>query len=431
MTIYAHRENFIDRALKAAEAFTAPSTGLIHYHYENSDLNYTTIPLYTNALHALALFRSKSVERFKQGRELLTHLLAYEVDGCFPVYLHEYPTARHRNWGVNFLPIFYWVLKEYKKYLNKELVSQLESAVSRILERSEKEEKERPLPKRLRSQILAFKGDIKALDWMPQSSSEWGYYFVASEMLHAEGVDVTEGLEQCRAVWHPAIGTYIGNSTYEKQAFYWEKQGYFHLAMSEWYGKPLAKERSNTLLFLQGALYQGFNPVPETSESETVWFQQKAVDDRILEVKWENYNLACEEFDGNVTQSPIERGVQYAFQLAEKELPFDKDIAEIELYLNLLPNTEVLIEGEKGTVFELEDRVFIETPTKQVSLKFSLENGEGVFLGHLARKNRPSQKSKDPAAPFRAYDHLIYLQSVSRTLQCSLKLEITTKDKAV
>ncbi len=75
-------------ALEAAGHYRSASTGFIHFNYSKEN-SLETIPLYENVCFALALIRTKRRESIQEAKELLEHLLAFEVIGVFPLDLHE------------------------------------------------------------------------------------------------------------------------------------------------------------------------------------------------------------------------------------------------------------------------------------------------------------------------------------------------------
>lgn len=88
---------------------------------------------------------------------------------------------------------------------------------------------------------------------------------------------------------------------------------------------------------------------------------------------------------------------------------------EVELFLDL-HECEISVNGERSTTFRLGDEVTI----GRIALTFSLVEGEGTFMGHLARGNRPSQVLKDGT-----YDNVIFLRTLRRgpaTLACRWRI---------
>jgi len=124
---------FIDLNLQAARKRLSPQTGWVHHCYESEGTRHDTIPLLENLCFALALFRSRLSDDILQGRQLLEKLLAFEVQGEFPIYLHEYPTIRDRGSSLDLLPALLHIQKEFGIVLGEGLQKQLAAAIARIL----------------------------------------------------------------------------------------------------------------------------------------------------------------------------------------------------------------------------------------------------------------------------------------------------------
>jgi hypothetical protein len=81
---------------------------------------------------------------------------------------------------------------------------------------------------------------------------------------------------------------------------------------------------------------------------------------------------------------------------------------EVELFLDL-HECDIRINGEQATTFQLGDEVGIRSGEVTIALNFELVEGEGMFMGHLARGNRPSQVLKEGT-----YDTTIFLRTLRR-----------------
>ncbi len=102
-----------------------------------------------------------------------------------------------------------------------------------------------------------------------------------------------------------------------------------------------------------------------------------------------------------------------------EEVPDEKKRTELNFYVDHHPDLEIRINGEKGTVFRLGDRVTIHTPNHTQVLVLKKVEGEGDFLGHISRGNRPSQLLK---GDFTAYDWRISLRTLRRSSRLKLLL---------
>ena len=91
------KRRLIDLAIASGRRRLSDQTSFVHLSYETEGAKHDTIPLFENFCYALGLFRSKLTEDIAEGKALLERLFAFEVEGNFPVYLHEYPVCRNRR----------------------------------------------------------------------------------------------------------------------------------------------------------------------------------------------------------------------------------------------------------------------------------------------------------------------------------------------
>ena len=72
----------------------------------------------------------------------------------------------------------------------------------------------------------------------------------------------------------------------------------------------------------------------------------------------------------------------------------------------------------------MSDEITLATPQIKASLQFFLEKGNGDFVGHLMRGNRPSQLKLKGADRFNAYDWQVFLRTLRREGVCDLRLRL-------
>jgi hypothetical protein len=96
------------------------------------------------------------------------------------------------------------------------------------------------------------------------------------------------------------------------------------------------------------------------------------------------------------------------------------DLFEACMYCDFSEETEIFINGQKGTTFWLGDLVEIRVPEKIIELKFDLVEGVGDFCGHIFRANRPSQVCKG----HEAYDWQIGLRTLRRSPSAQIRIGI-------
>ena len=99
------KRRMVELALHSGRKRQSKQTGFVHYCYESSTSDpHDTIPLVENFCFALALFRSRLVESVQEGKRLLEKLLAFEIGGNFPLYLHEYPHCKDIYLSIHLFP---------------------------------------------------------------------------------------------------------------------------------------------------------------------------------------------------------------------------------------------------------------------------------------------------------------------------------------
>src|SRR5580693_298520 len=140
------KRKMIELNLAAGRKAQSPQTGYIHLNYE-TDERHDTIPLLENFCFALALLRSRLSEHVLEAKALLEKLLSFEVDGNFPIYLHDFPQCKDRSLGLSLLPIFHWALADFKVALGEPLAMHMEMLIGRVLSHGYKMHSQRPLSK--------------------------------------------------------------------------------------------------------------------------------------------------------------------------------------------------------------------------------------------------------------------------------------------
>lgn len=97
---------------------------------------------------------------------------------------------------------------------------------------------------------------------------------------------------------------------------------------------------------------------------------------------------------------------------------------EIAFFIEEALAQEFYVEGERASTFKLGERVIIKSSRCNISMLFSLKSGEGRFLGHRIKGNRPSQLSAKGTYRFEAFDWQFFLRTIERKGPCCLQVEI-------
>ena len=160
-------------ALEAGRSYQSKQTHLIHYNY-SGEHHLETVPLYENACFALALLRTKEREKIKEAKELITRLLSFEVDGDFPLYLHDYPVCHSPSHSVNLAVPLHWMLKRYALLLGDRLTYALKALQGRILNRAQ----EKSLSWNAQMKYAALQNTFDPNDRHPRSPRDWGDFLI-------------------------------------------------------------------------------------------------------------------------------------------------------------------------------------------------------------------------------------------------------------
>lgn len=122
----------IEIAVQAGRRRQSLRSGFIHY-FPGFEGHADTIPIFENFCFAFALFRLKTTESVKEGKEIIEKLLSFQLeDGNFPVYLHEYPKAWDFKLGAKIGPILKQILVDFGHVLNSDYKDRLKNALNKI-----------------------------------------------------------------------------------------------------------------------------------------------------------------------------------------------------------------------------------------------------------------------------------------------------------
>jgi hypothetical protein len=347
-------------ALSAGKKRQSEETGFVHHCYEHPEKSWETIPIYENFCFALALLRSRTAENILKARALIERLLAFKIGGQFPIYLHEFPKVT----SYCDLPISL-IVRDFQGVIGEKLQGLLKGVMQH---------------------------PVKA----PKSAAEWGRYLV-------QGGDPTAALPY----WNPVSLTYTGPQQQEKGE---PAVTLFDLFMGEWGGKFSARALADHPIHLQASLIfpcsEVFSCTPPKGQ------------------------LACHYWgDGNPTHSLVfhtkgsykEEEKSIVVTLADQEV---EEEIEIEFFLDLHPDTQVFVKGQKATTFQLGDPITLISKHHQIELTFRLQEGEGKFWGHILRGNRPGQLLRGEA-----YDQIIALRTVQRKGAATVVIEVAQESR--
>lgn len=472
----------IDMAIAAGRKMQSPQTGFIHRYYNSQDDEpQLTIPLLENFLFALALFRSRTSENVTEAKSLIERLLPFQnikndrSHGNFPVYIHDYPKCQDWCLGLSLLAPMYWILQQFHHILGKELKEWLEAAAHHLLNYGDKLYHERTLPVPValkfaaaakafgifwRDQTLEAKGEelLRALASAPDRTY-WGCPAALGSVLSSLQMaypDIStspwaEFLHYIEASWHPQTCSFIGPVLREFQQEFEPHPTLYDLYLGMIKGTFSSRALQSHQHLLEAALVHPFeaslgkaqSPMPFGSvvhrdlyafsmiERQEGWDPAGNGAFQPFRLLWGTpqrvHTFTCQ--GGNVKSSTYkwdDSKIDLIFDLDEQIPEEDKEKSrEIAFYLDSAEQHKILVDGIPATTFKLGDVVHINSPPIQVSVKFTLEEGKGQFMGHIMKGNRPAQVANKGKNRYNAFDWQILLRTIQRTGKCRLRAELT------
>lgn len=380
----------INLAIAAGRRLQKKQTGLIHYCHQSEDLiTHDTIPLLENALFALALFRSRLSDNVLEGKALLERILAFEIEGNFPIYMHEYPSQNDPYLSYRLLPIFYWITIDFSHVIG-DLRGKLEMYISRSLQKKE------DLPAWVEFRLEAFEGKVGT---EPQTFHEWCEALVSLQIAQKKGANIDAFLQKALCLWHPNLSFYIGPKGQRHQWGYEPEITLFDLFMCSWQHHFSNRILNPHPIHLRGALIRP--QAAEFEEKPLPWIHFSPEEECPLYIAWENHIFVLAK-------------KQLIVEGDAKELiltpPGDEDMG-VNFYLNYHPDHAIWVDGKKATAFRAGQQLQIVSKGLNITLSFTSDDGE--YFGHIMRGNRPSQHLCHGENAFTAYDWKIAIRTVS------------------
>lgn len=386
----------VDLAIAAGRKRLSPRTGLVHLFAADENAS-DTIPLYENFCFALALFRHRSVESVLEGKEVVERLLAFQgAEGNFPIYLHDFPRCYDPWMALKIAPILAQIERHFGSVIPAETKKKIGSALERAIRFSVARERP-PIWEHRFQNLLGNRAPFS-----PETPEEW-FHWIVSEQLGSKTI-------HAEIPYHPLLQAFIGGQEIQEKGEPRPSPIEWALAEAGGFSERLLKDHpaviQSALLFpVEGAKY-----LPE----EAVYWRGG----RIL---WKGASkLHSFSAPGGKWTSPNE----VVFDLPAHAEPEKGDLIEAAVFCDLSPETQVSIEGIKGTVFKLQETVRIDTPNLMLSLQFTLLEGAGEFSGQISRANRPSQTACRGPLLYEAFDWKIALRTLRRTGPSRIGLRI-------
>lgn len=398
-------------ALAAARKRHSLQTGFLH-HYRDDPYapSQDTIPVLENFLYAYSLFRSKTVENIQEAKALLEKLLAFEVEGNFPVYLHEYPLCKDQKISSHLLPILFYLLRDFSQVLGECLNTKLKALSEKIVSFLQKQN----LSFVAQAKLDAFTGNFDPLKWGPKTPEEWGEYCLCLQM---SGKDFPFD----QPLWNASLGVFVGETKDRIQEGHEPALTFFDLFMEKYAKKALLDHP----VHLKASLVRPWKKrAPLFQEqSEVILVQEEQRQPLIFYFGSLNqtHSLVLEAKKGVWKIEEKENEWVCKYEYAE-EFPHEEDAMEWAFYLNDAPEHNILVEGQKATLFEKGDTVSISSNNLEISFHVDVDAKDGSFMGHISKGDRSFQKSK--SLPYGGYDWKIGWRTIKRPSQAAVVLSI-------
>lgn len=466
-----------------------------YYYGETGSANYHTIPLVENSLFILALLRSRLIDNIQEAKTLLKRLLAFQPQqaseslGNFPLYVHDYPSCQDSTVALQLLAPFYGIIKHFGHVLGADLRQQLEQAASRALEFSLRMHTIKPFSYAFEVRLAAAQkayGELwERSDWIKEGEKnleqlsirqleDWyttkqlgdmliGLQMVYTSIQHSPWNLLWKRLDE---TWHQATGCYVGPCLREWQERE-EPQPHVYDLYAGYFAKQFARratvlrpyhlyaaliqpstDQFGTRLYplqVSGKVkQQTWRMVSDSTWCYTVLEKKNAAQPSVdktytpFRLVWGDLQLAhsfvCQggRYE-QVTFACEEQKVQLSFQLGD-EIPQEREKSrEIEFFVDFHPDVRFSLDHlpHAATTFELGQNIHLNFGRQRLSLVFSLLEGEGDFLGHLMRGNRPSQIDHKGEKRFHAYDWTFFLRTIRRQGPCRVQATLTIENLAV
>lgn len=409
------KRKMVEIALFSARKRLSAQTGFVHFYQEDpQNPQQDTIAVVENFLYVHALFRSRLMENVQEGKILLEKLMAFEVEGNFPVYLHEFPKCLDSQLSSRILPPLFYLLRDFSAILGEALFERLHKTASNIkaylygtLDK---------LSMGAKSRLFAFDGCFNADMWEPETPSQWAEYCLCCQM---------SGLLPSKAIayWDSNFFTFIGPCKERWQEGLEPMVTLLDLFMGEYYRKFSVRALLPNIVHLQASLVYPFleegnlqegSPFtalisPEKKQCFTLYFGSQA----------RTHSLVVEAKKGQWDIASKEEGVFRLVYTYDQQIPSEEDNVECALYVNEDPECKIFVNEVKATVFHKEDTVHVLLGGKDVQIQFSSE--EGAWMGHISHANRSFQKSHSSYA---THDWKIGWRTIRRPAQAKVFLDI-------
>ncbi len=414
----------LDLSFAAARKRQSPRTGWIHLSYADLFAS-DTIPLYENVCFALTLCGQRKAETILEAKDLLSRIFPFQAEeGNFPIYLHEYPRCYDPHVGLKIAPLFVRLIREFGSVLGADCKQKLEQSIQRILAFSAKKRVEKPFAPLWELRYQALCGNaLPTIDTTTFSAEDWWHYWIS--------VQFTE-TPVC-AHFHSGLCSYIGPAIGDTQYYYEPTPHLLEWMAAQTLGcftPRLLKDHPHQIKLAALSSLKVDGPFSESSYH--IQYEHLAKFDSrsssAFRVLWNGETLHSLVLPKSRSEIIAHSSTDYTITLP---VDFDQtkdDYFETVLYCDLSPETQLFINGQRGTVFTWDDTVEIRSGSLSIDLSFKVTEGEGQFCGHLHRGNRPTQTANAGPLQHEAFDWRIALRTLRRSPSCKLHLRLAVSE---
>ena len=439
----------IECAIACGRKRLNPQTGFVHHYYQSEGSEVAvTIPTLENMVFALALLRSRNADNILEAKSLLERILPFQSEGNFPVYIHDYPLCRDRYLSYQLLPPLYWILSQFHAVLGQELKKKLTSVAQTLLHAALQIQEEKPAPSQLAIKLYA-SAEAFGRYWQEEALKEkgaQGLQTLDSASWYSPGQlgDWMSALQLAETpnpgfwqhisnTWDRNSCSYCGPAVKEYQQGFEPQPTLYDLFLGYMTDALSSRALADGIHLLHGALIQPTTQaLPEPTvvpcavtfaiaERDKSWNQANDKSFHPLRMVWGSpkrlHTFVCQGGNVRSYQSLLEdAAIDFVFELGDPIESDDREKnREIAFYLDLSDAHRITVNGVAATTFTTADTVCINSGSLALTLTFQVVEGEGTFMGHIMKGNRPAQISLKGDNRFNAYDWQIFLRTVRRT----------------
>lgn len=432
----------IEIAVASGRQLQSPETQLIHYHPQAIEGPAQSIPLYENMLFCLALMRTKTHEAIIEAKGLLDRLLYFQqLDeslpnyGSFPVHLHDYPVCYDHFLSVRLLPVLFWMQKDFSCVFGEVLQKRVSKAYEKLVLFLNSLDARMELPYWVRLKIGMATTIVEEMN--PTIIGE----VLSACQMHA--LPLPEPfLQYLSATWHNATKCYVGPQVKLQQAGFEPACTLYDYYLGYLSGALPARALKPQVTALQAALIHPWHcellPISDLAGSNWMVHKEKEWAVSLMAQAREansgfypfffaiaNHTLVLDIPKGQLLEFKYTEDHQVELILEIGEESFSDNIEKAvacSFFIDDTKGIDFIIASVKASAFSLNDPVQLQMNGAKIQLQWELLEGEGIFMGHLNKGNRPSQLLDSGKNRYSAFDLQLFLRAVRGKSKCRLKV---------